>query len=64
LDVDAEHSGEDCGWEFGGEGEQRGRAVLPRLETDLLEALAEPVVTGWAVRDGHQGTWPCPGGWR
>jgi hypothetical protein len=40
LDVDADHSGEVRGGEFGGEGEQRGRAVLPWPEADLLEALA------------------------
>ena len=44
LDVHAEHPGEDRGGQFGGEGEQRGGSVLPGLQADLLEALAEPVV--------------------
>ncbi|MEU6019722.1 hypothetical protein ABZ826_39005 [Streptomyces sp. NPDC047515] len=44
MDVDAEYPGEDGGGQFGGEGEQRGGAVLPKPDPDLVETLADPVV--------------------
>lgn len=44
FDVDPEHPGEDRGGDFGGEREQRGGAVLFGPDSDLVEALADPVV--------------------
>ncbi|MFF7652537.1 hypothetical protein ACFZCY_22420 [Streptomyces sp. NPDC007983] len=44
FDVDPEHPGEDRGGHFGGEGEQRGGAVLLGPDPDLVEGLADPIV--------------------
>lgn len=48
--MDPEHSGEDRGGDFGGEGEQCGGAVLLGPDPDFVEALADPVVAEGASR--------------
>src|SRR5271166_1266656 len=65
FDVDSEHAGEDGGGQFGGQSEQGGRAVLPGVEPDSLQALAELIVAervagaftreepGFGVRSGN-----------
>ena len=44
--MDPERPREDRGGDFDGEGEQRGGAVLPRLDPDLVEAPARLVTDG------------------
>jgi len=39
--VDAEHSGEQGGGEFGGELEKRGGACLAGLDAEVFEALSQ-----------------------
>jgi hypothetical protein len=41
LDVDAEGLGQDCGGDFGGQGEQGGAAALPRADPEGVEPLGE-----------------------
>ena len=51
FDVDAEHTGQDGGGEFGGEVEQCGGAGWAGVDADLVEALGQAVGTdrmAWA----------------
>ncbi len=50
FDADSEHTGQHRGREFAGEGEQRGGAVLLRIEADVLQTLAEPFVADRPAR--------------
>ena len=40
-DVDAEHAGQDCGGQVGGQLEQRGGAGFPGVQAELSESLGE-----------------------
>ncbi|WP_217213862.1 hypothetical protein [Streptomyces sp. AC550_RSS872] len=51
LDVDAEHSGEDGGGQFGGEGEQVCGAVLLGSNADLVQPQTDLAVVNEVVSE-------------